>query len=217
MPDRTRHAPPFCVLLGPDHAGKSTVLDRLRRAEPQWRTLSVDDAHLAPEHALIGRLRRDVVKDIAPHPESWSTEFLTTLVQTAVVHLRDQLLRDDGPRRPVVVDSYYYKLLAKCRLAGAPDGPLFDWWRTFPRPRRVIYLDVPPETTWRRAGQGAGLNILEYYGPRPEWDAFRRYQTDLAKTMRDEIQSLPVTVVGEHDRPEDTVAAIREVLTHEFS
>lgn len=208
--------PPFCVLLGPDHAGKSTALGRLRRTAPKWRQLSVDDTHLAPEHTLIGRLRRDVVKDVAPRPDAWSAEFLATLVQTAVVHLRDQLLRDAGPGEPVVVDSYYYKFLAKCRLAGAPDGPLFAWWRTFPQPRRVIYLDVPPETTWRRSGRGADLNLLEYYGARPEWDGFRRYQTDLAKIMRDEIQSLPVTVVGTHDRPEDTAAAIREVLTHEF-
>ncbi|WP_344522490.1 hypothetical protein [Streptomyces rectiviolaceus] len=208
--------PPFCVVLGPDQAGKSTALDHLGRSAPQWRLLSVDDARLAPEHTLIGRLRRNVVKDVAPHPDDWSPEFFASLVQTAVVHLRDQLLRDEGSGRPVVVDSYYYKLLAKCRLAGAPDSPLFAWWRTFPRPRRVVYLDVPPETAWRRSRMGLDLNLLEHYGPRPEWDGFRRYQTDLAKTMRDEIHSLPVTVIEEHDRPEDTAAAIREVLTHEF-
>ncbi|MFD0550673.1 hypothetical protein ACFQ0X_16880 [Streptomyces rectiviolaceus] len=124
--------PPFCVVLGPDQAGKSTALDHLGRSAPQWRLLSVDDARLAPEHTLIGRLRRNVVKDVAPHPDDWSPEFFASLVQTAVVHLRDQLLRDEGSGRPVVVDSYYYKLLAKCRLAGAPDSPLFAWWRTFP-------------------------------------------------------------------------------------
>lgn len=175
----------------------------------------MDDTRLAPEHALIGRLRRNVVKDVAPHQSAWSPEFFTTLVQTAVVHLRDQLLRIDAGT-PVVVDSYYYKLLAKCRLAGAGESPLLDWWRTFPRPSRVIYLDVSPETTWQRSRQGADLNLLEHYGPQPDWDGFRRYQTDLAKVMRDEIQDLPVTVIEEMGRPEPTAAAIREVLTHEF-
>ncbi|MGW1836515.1 hypothetical protein [Streptomyces sp. BBFR2] len=175
----------------------------------------MDDDRLAPEHALIGRLRRNVVKDVAPHRGDWSPDFFATLVQTAVVHLRDELLRGDAGT-PVVVDSYYYKLLAKCHLAGAGESPLLTWWRTFPRPSRVIYLDVPPETTWQRCGQGADLNILEHYGPRPGWDGFRRYQTDLAKVMRDEIQDLPVTVIEEMGRPEPTAEAIREVLTHEF-
>ena len=175
----------------------------------------MDDSRLAPEHALIGRLRRHVVKDVAPHRDAWSPEFFATLVQTAVVHLRDQLLRTDAGT-PVVVDSYYYKLLAKCRLAGAGESPLLDWWRTFPRPSRVIFLDVSPETAWQRSRQGADLNVLEHYGPRPDWDGFRRYQTDLAKAMRDEIQDLPVTVIEEKGRPEPIAASIREVLAHEF-
>ncbi|NEB74588.1 hypothetical protein G3I40_04975 [Streptomyces sp. SID14478] len=209
-------SPPFCVLLGPDHAGKSTALGHLGRTAPAWRRVSVDTDCLAPEHALIGRLRRAVVEDVADRPDAWSPEFLTALVQTAVVHLRDQLLRDDGTRRPAVVDSYYYKFLAKCRLAGAPDtGPL-AWWRTFPQPRRVIYLDVSPETAWRRAGRGAGLNALEYYGPYPDREGFDRYQHDLAKVMREEIRSLPVTVIEEHHSPQETADAIREVLAHEL-
>ncbi|MCX5388033.1 hypothetical protein [Streptomyces sp. NBC_00083] len=207
--------PPFCVLLGPDYSGKSSALDQLARTTPQLCFLSVDDTRLAPEHALIGRLRRNVVKDVAPHRGAWSPEFLATLLQTAVVHLRDQLLRTDAGT-PVVVDSYYYKLLAKCRLAGAGGSPLLAWWRTFPRPDRVIYLDVPPETTWQRSRQGADLNLLEHYGPRPDRDGFRRYQTDLARAMRDEIQDLPVTVIDETGPLEPTAAAIREVLTHEF-
>ncbi|WP_245790481.1 ATP-binding protein [Streptomyces monashensis] len=208
--------PPFCVLVGPDHAGKSTVLARLERTSPAWRFLSVDDDRLSPEHALISRLRRAAVTEVAAHPDAWSPEFFTTLVQTAVVHLRDELLRGAGSGRPAVIDSYYYKFLAKCRLAGAPDSPLFAWWRTFPRPQRVIYLDVPPETTWRRSGEGAGLNPLEHYGPRPEWDGFRRYQRDLAKLIRDEIQDLPVTVIEDGGRAEHTATAVREVLTREL-
>ncbi|MBL1103501.1 hypothetical protein JK361_02595 [Streptomyces sp. 5-8] len=209
------HAP-FCVLLGPDYAGKSSALDRLGRAVPGWRMLSLDDAHLGPEHAaLIGRLRRHAVQDVAARPGTWSPEFFASLLQTAVVHLRDQL--DEGdPNTPMVVDSYYYKLLAKCRLAGAPDGPPLDWWRTFPQPRRIVYLDVRPETAWRRCGFGAELNVLEHYGPQPDWDGFRRYQSDLAKILHGEIQHLPVTVIPERDRPEQTVAEIREVLTREF-
>lgn len=208
--------PAFCVLLGPDYAGKSSALAHLRRSSAPWRLLSADDAFLAPEHALIGRLRRDVVKDVAVAGEdTWSPDFFATMLQTAVLHLRDRLLHDD-PGRPAVVDSYYYKLLAKCRLAGAEDNPMVTWWRSFPRPRRVIYLDVTPGSAWARSHQGADLNCLEYYGERPEREEFERYQNDLAKTMRDEIRGLPVTVIGEQDGPARTAEAIRRVLTHEL-
>ena len=64
-----------------------------------------------------------------------------------MIHLRDRLAHvRDG--RPVVVDSYCYKILARCRLAGVGDNPMFDWWRTFPQPTRVRYLDIPPEKAW---------------------------------------------------------------------
>ncbi|MFI9173094.1 dTMP kinase [Streptomyces lincolnensis] len=204
--------PPFCVLLGPDGAGKSTALGRLREDAPPWRLLSVDDGFLRPEDAVIGRLRREVVRDGA---EAWSPEFLTAMLQTAVVHLRDRLLRDD-PARPAVVDSYYYKLLAKCRLAGVADNPMFDWWRAFPRPQRVIYLDVAPGSAWGRCRAGRDLNRLEHYGDRPDRDGFELYQRDLAKIMWDEIRDLPVTTIGEEYGPAETAEEIRKVLTDEF-
>ncbi|NEY35858.1 hypothetical protein GTU99_27490 [Streptomyces sp. PRKS01-65] len=206
--------PRFCVLLGPDYAGKSSVLSAFARQSVPWRLLSLDDAFTAPEHALIGRLRRELVKEVAAHPGRWSAEFLTAMLHTAAVHLRDRLLADPAP---AVIDSYHYKLLAKCRLAGVPDtAPVLAWWRSFPRPRRVVFLEVSPETAWRRCGHGSALNPLEHYGPAPDWDGFRRYQTDLAKTLRDEIHGLPVTVVAEQRDAAATARAIREVLTREL-
>ncbi|MFD9794886.1 dTMP kinase [Streptomyces sp. NPDC059070] len=208
-----KQAPAFCVLLGPDLAGKSTAMAALRQGGGH-RLVSADDAFLAPGHALIGRLRREAVREVAGREEEWSPDFFAALLQTAVLHLRDQLLAE--PEVPAVVDSYYYKLLAKCRLAGVPENPMFAWWRTFPRPRRVIYLDVSPETAWRRSGHGARLNRLEHYGSEPDRDGFERYQADLRKVMRDEIQDLPVTVIEERAGRERTAAAIRKVLAHEL-
>ncbi|MFC7310306.1 hypothetical protein ACFQVC_39605 [Streptomyces monticola] len=209
----------FCVLLGPDYAGKSSALFRLRQTAPQWRTVSVDDAYLAPEHALIGRLRREVPAvagaDATAQLDAWSPEFLATLLGTAVVHLRDEVARHTA-HGPVVVDSYYYKILAKCRLAGVRENPMFAWWRSFPQPVRVLRLEVPPRTTWRRCGAGAALNSLEHYGEKPDWEGFRRYQSDLDKIMREETDGLPVTVVPAQDNPADTAAALQEALAHEF-
>ncbi|MGW3950964.1 hypothetical protein ACWEKM_08400 [Streptomyces sp. NPDC004752] len=206
---RDRH---FYVLLGPDGAGKSSVMAELARTLPGWRTLSTDDDLLAGDHGLITRLRRDVVGEVLPElGRVYSADFLAQLLGAAVVHLRDQLERQE-PGTPVLMDSYYYKILAKCRLAGLAAHPLYAWWRSFPQPRGVIYLEVSPETAWRRSGEGARLNPLEYFGPRPEWFGFEGYQKNLRKLMLEEVGGLPVTVVEEHPGAAATAAAVRKVL-----
>lgn len=80
----------------------------------------------------------------------------------------------------------------------------------------MIYLEVSPESAWERASEGAALNRLEHYGEQATWEGFRRYQSDLAKVMRDEIQDLPVTVIKEQGSPVRVAAEIREVLEHEL-
>ncbi len=208
--------PRFCVLLGPDYAGKSSVLGELTRAASPWRCVSVDDDALAPEHRLLADLRRRLARDVLPGLGSaYSDDFLAGLLQLAVLHLRDRVLAAGDA--PVLVDSYYYKILAKCRLAGVRENPMFGWWRTFPLPARVIWLDVSPATAWRRSGEGAGTNPLEYYGDRPEWPDFEEYQTDLRKVMLEETGRLPMTVVAEQDGVARTAAAVGEVLAREYS
>ncbi|HZF89902.1 hypothetical protein [Streptomyces sp.] len=207
--------PPFVVLLGPDYAGKSSALAELADGASAWPIVSLDDAFLEPGHSLIGRLRRSLVGDVMPAlHRDYSPDFMVTLLQTAALHLRDSIER--SPRAPVLVDSYYYKLLAKCRLSGVDDHPMFDWWRSFPRPHRVIFLEVSAATAWRRSRQGAEVNPLEYYGDRPERASFEKYQSDLSKVMWEEIRDLPVTVIEEQDHASLTAQKIREVMTHDF-
>src|SRR3954451_3661581 len=213
MAERPGDAPPFWVLLGPDYAGKSTAMTELARRPSPWRLVSADDAFLDPDHRLIARLRRDLVREALPALcTAYSPDFAAALMQTAVIHLRDQVVNAGGP---ALVDSYYYKILAKCRLLGTGDSPLFAWWRRLPQPARVLYLDVPPETAWQRSGEGAGLNRLEHYGDRPDRAGFTAYQADLRKLMLEEIRHLPVSVVDARGTAERTVRAIREVLEDE--
>lgn len=213
-PGGSRSAPAFCVVLGPDYAGKSSALTELARREPDWPIVSADDAFLTPGHSLISRLRRELVGEVVPAlHRDYSADFMMTLLTTAVLHLRDSVLRStDG--RPVVVDSYFYKILAKCRLSGVDEHPLYDWWRTFPRPRRVVYLEVSPETAWHRCGAGRALNPLEYYGEKKDRMAFESFQSDLHKTLLDEIGPLPVTTLAEagHGQASRTAQDIREAV-----
>ncbi|RBM06234.1 AAA family ATPase [Streptomyces sp. PT12] len=188
---------PCVVLIGADGAGKSSVLRDLATRLPHWRIASTDDTFLGESHRLIADLRGRLATDVLPGlGTTYSPEFLACFLQTAVVYLRD-LLRERDPATPLLMDSYYYKILAKCRLAGVDENPMYSWWRSFPRPHAVVHLDVSPRTAWLRSGRGARLNPLEHFGERPDWPAFDSYQKGLRKLMLEEVQDLPVTVVPE--------------------
>ncbi|MEU6537144.1 hypothetical protein [Streptomyces sp. NPDC047000] len=205
----------FHVLLGTDYAGKSSVLGELARLAPRWRIVSADDGFLGPRHTLIGRLRRALVGDVVPGMEdAYSRDFLIATFQTAVLHLRDEILRG-APGTPVVVDSYFYKILAKCRLVAASEHPLYDWWRTFPAPRRVFELEVDPATAWERCGAGRDLNPLEHYGTGADRLSFESFQRDLRKTMREETRALPVTTIGEGSPAAAVAREIQEAISHD--
>ncbi|WP_406690579.1 hypothetical protein REH65_32570 [Saccharopolyspora sp. ID03-671] len=204
---------PFFVLLGPDGAGKSSVMGRLAELLPEWRLVSTDSAFVTPEHILITRLRRDLQDYLLPGlGTAYSADFLASVLQTAVVHMRDQV-RGRNPRVPVLVDSYYYKILAKCRIAGVRDTAMYDWWRTFPQPDRVIYLDVSPSSAWRRRSDGANLNPLEHEGGKGDMAGFERYQKELRELLLEEVGDLPVTELPEQPSVERTAELVREVLT----
>jgi thymidylate kinase len=186
----------FNVLLGADYAGKTSVMRALRR------DLGL---HLVEvEGGALDELRRLLMREVWG---AYSPEFVTGLLQLAVIHTRDSLCDD------ALVDSYYYKILAKCRLTGVDsDHPMFDWWRTFPQPRRVIYLEVPTEEAWRRSGFGADLNPLEHYGSSPSRLGFEAYQRDLRKLMFEELVGLSVEVLEAEDSVDRTAEAVKAVI-----
>ncbi|NUP36883.1 MAG: hypothetical protein HOY76_07635, partial [Streptomyces sp.] len=70
-------------------------------------------------------------------------------------------------------------------------------------------------TAWRRSGNGAATNRLEYYGDRPDPKGFAAYQTKLRRLMLDEISHLPVTVIRAQGDIAQTAQAIRKVLSDE--
>lgn len=202
-----RPAPAFWTLVGPDGSGKSTVLDLLHRKHG-WRVVSYDDAYLGA-HPLIRALRELWIDDaFLWRGERYTSELVLAALHPIVLHLRDEITRSDGSE-PVIVDSYYYKLLAKCTLLGLRHQPTFDVWRSFPKPAGVFWLDVPPALAWQRSGHGMHVNAFEHYGPVLDQAGFIRLQGDLHAAVLAELGDIPVTDLDGCGTPEALVSAIR--------
>ncbi len=207
------HVVGFDVLLGVDFSGKSSVMSKLSRSSTPRRLISTDSEFIEERHRLVRNLRRSVGEEILPGLDtSYSKQFLAGMLQMAVLHLRDQLSTRDT-EIPTLVDSYYYKILAKCRLAGLEDNPMFGWWRSFPQPRRVVFLDVSPETAWQRTGGRGAVNALEHYGPEAGCRQFVDYQSDLRKLILEEVSHLPVSVIEEKESVASTARAVEATLS----
>lgn len=205
----------FWTLLGPDFAGKSTALARLRDAYG-WQVVSHDDRFVT-ERPLIAALRHWWLDEaLVWAGKRYSTELVASVLHSVILYQRDELARCQGPQ-PVIVDSYFYKVLAACRLLGIAHRPTFDRWRKFPSPARVVYLDVPPEVAWQRTGQGAAVSRFEHYGESVSWESFARLQRDLRTEMLAEVAHLPVTIVDGTAAPEAVQAAIRAAVTGDRS
>ncbi len=194
----------YWTLLGPDFSGKSTALGRLRD-EHGWQVVSHDAPYL-DNHPLIATLKDSWIGDgLLWTGTRYTPELVLSVMHTVMLFLRDQIERQAGST-PVLVDSFYYKQLAACALLGAGHEPTFDYWRSFPRPEGVLYLDVPPEVAWARSERGAKANAYEHYGETVSRAGFVRFQTDLRARMLAEVRHLPVTVL-DGTAPLDAVLA----------
>jgi thymidylate kinase len=178
-----------------------------------WDCVSVDPDMLAPRHAVIGRLRRLFLEDVlTAAPGTFTPELHLSLMQCAVVHMRDRVASSSSSR--IIVDSYYYKILAKCLLAGLDEHPVLEWWRTFPQPQRAVFLEVAPASAWERADRGASLNPSEHglKAGEIQFTAFQAYQEALTAAMRRELVGVPTVVIEQRRDLAETVDAVLEAL-----
>lgn len=204
------------VLLGPDYVGKSSVMRVLRR-HSRWSLVSCDDDFVPESYGILKDLRRLFLEQaLARASDMHSPDFLVTGLQMSTVYLRDRACFELG-KGPVLVDAYYYKVLAKCALTGLVSERLFDAWRRYPQPDRVIFLRVDPEVAFARARLAGTLNGFEHHGQAGSFREFARFQRDLVERMLHEVRSLPLQIV-DANRPlrdvETDVAALLSARPH---
>ncbi|MFI5916040.1 dTMP kinase [Dactylosporangium sp. NPDC051541] len=199
----------FQVVLGGDFAGKSEVLSRLPRAD--WHVVSYDDPNLQ-DFPVVRRVRGSLFFEALRHlHRPYSPELVFSLLHPVVWYLHDETVRC-AREGPTVVDSYYFKLLAKGVIRGIADPATAALWRAMPQPDGVVFLDVDPDVAWQRSRGPANLNPFEHYGPQPTYAAFVAYQRDLRAAMLAEVRDLRVTVVDGAGPPDEVAARVRAVL-----
>jgi len=204
-------SPDFYVLLGPDYAGKSTLL-RALSARSSVQLVSYDDGAGSGQPSFAGSFRNAFAAVSSTMASgAMSSEFILSLFHAYVVFVRDQIA-SAKTSRPIVLDSYYYKILAKCVLAGIRDEEIFALWRALPQPSRVFYLDVDSEVAWQRCERGGLLNGFEYYGAQPTRPGFVRFQQDLRTVMLNEAAKSKIEIINQDSSLDDLVGDIEEVI-----
>lgn len=202
----------FLVLLGIDGSGKSTLLSGLASAGVQ--TASWQDLR-----------SHDVPATLAPDAPTAIKNRLTPLARAMFIggHLVAQYEYLVRPRLEAgvttVLDSYYYKLLAKERLLGFAHPALEDLCAELPQPDGIIYLEVNPrESLRRKAGR---LSPYEHFDD-AGGDSYVAFQSQLARALRSATDDAPerVTLDGSKTRDSllpDALHAITTITNQEIA
>jgi thymidylate kinase len=177
---------PFFVLIGGDGAGKSTALGELsERAEIEVVTL--ESLATSSRYDFVATARQVLFGKVLAG--EYTDELKLSCLHFAVMCLHDAVSRA-RVERPVLVDGYYYKLLAKAIVLGFADRPLIETWRALPRPARVVHLAIDPERAFDRIGQADKLNPLEHEDDLPSREGFVCFQRRMIACMLDEVSDI---------------------------
>jgi len=200
----------FVVLLGGDHCGKSSIINTIK-CNPEWRVISKETVVADEPTALLKTIEQVFFNIIAKDQyNQYPSDFLLSGFQMILSYMVRQI-GECNHQTNVLVDSYYYKVIAKCILRKWINNNIFDIWRAFPQPDKVLFIDSSPYTMWQHSNNGKKSNPFEYYGHDRTLNDFYRFQRDLRDTMLAEITAVP-TILIDGNRDLDTIIA--DIYTH---
>ncbi|WP_369220705.1 dTMP kinase [Streptomyces sp. R39] len=195
----------FIVLLGIDGSGKTSLLSALRGgtfATVGWRDLR---NHELP--AVMAPDAPSAIKDrLSDLPRAM-------FVGGHIVAQYEYLVRPEVVEgRNVLLDSYWYKVLAKERALGRLSPALEDLRQLLPVPDAVVLLDVDPRTAWARRG-GTCAPYERFDDPGGQAAGFVRFQECLLAQWEADLRGHPAVYRLDGERPFDEVlTSLRDTL-----
>jgi thymidylate kinase len=188
--DLARPDEPILCLLGIDGSGKSTLLTEAARAFPD--AVAIDWQDFKRMTDIPGVTSGEHLAHVLPKLPGYVRASLL-MYMTALEFDRATRASVRG-KRPIIIDSYWYKFAAKERTLGSSPSFFLEAVRTFPTPDLVVFLDTPVHVAFERKQE-----FTRYEGG-SDRDEFASFQTAIRREMLGLIEGLP-SVVLDGTRP----------------
>lgn len=191
----------FLSVVGIDGSGKSTLLRRVAQTHRSIRLLHWQEfeavTRIQEQLGAPAATAPEVLHLLGPHSRAGLLSYIASLEYELVIE------PTVAAGSSVIVDSYWYKFVAKMLVAGAAAPTLLPACQALPPPDGVFFLEIDPERAYLRKEH---VNFFEANGPREEFPAFQRgVQAEMLRLL----SNVPVTVV-DATLPVDTVYRLFE-------
>lgn len=193
---REKHAK-FGVLVGIDGSGKTTLLKQLSGNNvptENWTNLRSypDPLVLAPESPTEIRQR------LSPLTRAM---FIGGLLIAEYEYLVRPKLKQNNS---VLLDSYYFKLLAKESIYQKVDPVFYNLCDELPRPDIVFFLEMDPREAYKRKIMHAPLSPYEYTNAGTDED-FVNFQTRLIELIESFLKNIQTVRINGMNPPDIVV------------
>lgn len=194
----------FVVMIGMDGSGKSTVLQSLIERGlkvADWKDLREYEeiSYSAPEepHTIRNRLK----------PLSRSL-FVASHIVAEYEYLIEPIINKGIS---IVLDSYYYRSLAKEAIYGKNDPIFHTICTSLPQPDYIIDLKVDPEIAFERKvkARAGTLGVSEFYHE-PTLSDFINFQKRVRDLISIYTNRIPIMEIDSSQKREEV---LREVMS----
>lgn len=202
----------FTVLIGPDGAGKTSLMTRMKTRAPEWRFTSLQPDDLYPiEHLecydwALRTHPREYVAHMAPMTRA--SYFLHIIAIEWEYHILPAL--NEG--RVVVCDSYWYRMAVKESIQNPSAAAILSRLTArLPVPDLVLWLDLPLAEAWRRNGAPTVFEVAE--GELTE-EAFTAFQRNVLDRVRAQVASIPQVTLDATAGPDQLADAALDQIRY---
>ena len=200
----------FYVLLAIDGAGKSILLDNIKKIKG-WSLASYDNQYVPQKYEMIACIDNKIENHTLAYFPKLSKDFKSSLYSTYIYYLNDMVIQL-RKQSHVICNSYYYKIIAKNILFDGEQSYFHNQWRMLPKPDKVILLNTDPEIAWSRISNPNSLFWNEYYGDKPTQKGYIQFQQDLNTTFVRELEGIDVVKIDGNQNKEKVLESFLTII-----